>query len=37
MGIREPDILVKTEKFQKTKNELIREKAFMYKGDLKHF
>jgi hypothetical protein len=35
MGIKEPDFLAKTKKFQKTRNELIHEKAFMDKGDLK--
>jgi molybdopterin-biosynthesis enzyme MoeA-like protein len=35
MGIKESDILAKTEKFQKTRNELIHEKSFMDKGDIK--
>lgn len=35
MGISNTEILDSTEKFQKTRNELIHEKAFMDKGEIK--
>ena len=35
MGILDPSILDTAEKFQRTRNELIHEKAFMDKGDIK--
>ena len=35
MGIEDSNILDTAEKFQKTRNEIIHEKAFMDKGDIK--
>ncbi len=34
MGISDSDVLDNAEKFQKTRNELIHEKAFMDKGEI---